>query len=638
MAGSFLESATPDITESIPTHISARTSNPVYIDRTVKADCSINEMAFKYAISDANPYQRETADFRRQQIDTSKEPGEQSLNQWWVRDQDSWHKGAGINFYEPGSVETTQYRFDSSLGVDVWTEGEVSLLKKCPNLVSASSGQSSFATSGVVSGTNVFFGVSAGTMFRHDGTTRTNFTGYSGFVSEPVVAGAKVICGGTNGLWTADVGGTALTNTWTTAAGTECRAWWVKSRIIAKQANKLWDLTLAGGSLDSTTPLFAHPSTTWTWTGVTEAPGAILAAGYDNGYGYIYKFVLEDAGTGLSPTLGSPIQVADFPPGEEVYSLKSYLSTYCAIGTSRGVRIGIMDNTGSIQYGPLNIETTLPVRALGARDRFVYAGIEADLDGFSGLARVDLSQEIADLRYAWAYDAQAHVTGRVQSVSFLGVSDRVAFGVLGSGIYLQSPTLYETSGYILSGKIRYGTSEPKTYNLLKVRALIPDQCGVSINTISYQGVDTFLTTIGSAWDTDEDITLRTLADFGQPYASIKLALNASDDFTESPVLQSMQVKGTPQPKIQRNIRVPLRLVDVEQDRNGIKNGKTGSAAARLQLLEDMEQAHSVVLFQDYTSGESFTAQIRQIQFIRDTPPSRNRTNFGGILNVTLLKL
>jgi hypothetical protein len=638
MTSSFLEPEVPDITETIPTHISARTSNPVYVNRTTKADVAINDMAFQFAISDSNVYQRETADFRREQIDTSKEPGEQSLNQWWVRDQDSWHKGAGINFYEPGSVETTQYRFDSSLGVDVWTEGQVSLLKRCPNLIAATSGQSSFATAGVVSGVNVFFGVVAGTMFRHDGTTRTNYTGYTGFSSEPAVAGAKVLCAGTNGLWAGDVGGTTVTNLWTTALGTQCRAWWVKSRIIASQGHKLWDLTLAGGSLDSTTPLFTHPSATWTWTGVAEAPGAILAAGYDNGYGYIYKFVLDDAGAGLSPTLGSPIQVADFPPGEEVHSLRSYLSTYVAIGTSRGIRIGLMDNTGTIQYGPLNVETTLPVRALGARDRFVYAGVEADLDGFSGLARIDLSQEIAELRFAWAYDAQAHDTGPVQSVSFLGVSDRVLFGILGKGIFLQSLDLFEATGYIQSGKIRYGTSEPKTFNLLKVRALIPDQCTIAINTISYQGTNTFLNTLGSAWDTDEDVTLRTLADFGQPYASFVLTLAPNTALTVSPVLQSMQVKATPQPRIQRNIKMPLRLIDVEQDRNGVKQGRTGSAATRLALLEQMEQDHSVVLIQDYTSGEAYTAQIRKIEFVRDTPTSRNRRNFGGIVNVLVLKL
>lgn len=643
--GSFLEPTIPDITETIPTHISARSTDaPVFVNKTTKADLVINDMPFNYAIDDDNTYQRQTSDFRRQQIDTSKEPGEQSLNQWWVRDQDSWHKGAGINFYEPGTVDTTEYRYASSMGMDVWTEGQATLHKQTPKFLAATGTQNSYVTSAVINAQNYFFGVLGGTLFRHDGTTRTNYTGFTGATCEPVITGGKVVVGGTNGIWIGDTTGTSLTNPYTTASGSAVGVWWAKTRLIASLGPKLFDLTLAGtGSLDTTTALYTHPSTTWTWTGVAEAPGAIIAAGTDGGYGYIYKFILDSAGTGLTATLGSAIQVADFPPGEGVYAIRSYLSQYLAIGTAKGVRVGVFttdtDNDVEIQYGPLIIETTKPVRAFGARDRFIYAGIEADLAGNSGLARIDLSQEIVSQRYAWAYDAQSHGIGTVQSVSFLGVSDRVVYGVLGQGIFLESLTLYEPSGYILSGKIRYGTSEPKTFNLLKVRALIPDQCGVSIDTINEQAVDEFLTRLTSASDTSQDITLRTLADTGQQYASIKLTLDSgSAGNTDTPTLESYQLKATPQPRIQRDILLPLRLVDVEQDRNGQKIGKQGSAISRLLALEDMEEKHTVVLINDYTSGESFTAQIRQVQFIRETPPSRNRGNFGGRLNVTVLKL
>lgn len=664
MTSSFLEPEVPDITETIPSSISARVGGPVgnpagggdgsgvggggtggavYVDRTTRADIAINEMAFQFAIDDANPYQRQTSDFRRQQIDTSKEPGEQSLNQWWVRDQDSWHKGAGVNFYEPGSVDTSEYRFARSMGVDVWTEGQASLLRQTPQLIAATSGQNSYVTSAVVNAVNYFFGVVNGTLFRHDGTTRTNFTGFTAVASEPVVTGAKIVAGGSSGIWTGDVGGSTLTNTWTTATGVSARPFWAKSRLMVAQGPKLFDLTVAGtGSLDSTAALYVHPSTTWTWTGVTEAPGAIVAAGNDGGYGYIYKFVLEDAGTGLTATLGSAIQIADFPPGEGVYAIKSYLSQYLGIGTAKGLRVGTFttnsNNDVEVQYGPLIIQTSQPVRCLSASDRFIYAGIEGDLDGTSGLARIDLSQEIVSQRYAYAFDAQAHTTGQVQSVSFLGVSDRVVFGILGKGVYLESASLYEPTGYIQSGKIRYGTSEPKTFNLLKVRARIPSLSGVSIDTLDEQDVDVFISRLTAVSNTAQDITLRALADVGSQYASIKLTLDSGVDNTVSPVLESMQLKATPQPKIQRDVKFPLRLVDVEQDRNGQKLGKAGSAFARLVQLETMEQEHTTVLVTDYTSGESYTAQIRQVSFVRDTPPSRNRKNFGGVVSVTVLKL
>lgn len=635
--GSFLETHDPDITESIPTHISGRVEDPVYVARGVLADVAIGDLPFRMAISDQTPYQRETADFRRQQIDTSAEPGEQTLAQWWVRDQESWHRGAGINYYEPGSDDgATKNRFASSANVDVWTEGKATLLHKSPQLVAASGGQNVYCTPARVSGTNVAFIVVNTTLSRHDGTTKTDYTGTAG--SEPVVAGSKVLTGTTAGILAGDTTGTALSSLWA-SAGAAVRPWWVKSRIIASKANILYDLTLAGGTIDGATPkLFEHPDVNWTWTSVAEAPGAILASGYSNGYGLIYRFSLTDPGAGASPVVGGASQVADFPPGEEIHAIKSYLSTYLAIGTTRGVRVALMDADGSLQYGPLIVETTNPVRCFGARDRFIYAGIEAGIDSNSGCARIDLSQSTADLRFAWAYDAQVGTTGQVQSVAFLGTTERVALGVFGKGFYLQSTTLYEDTGYILSGRIRFGTSEPKAFNRCKIRALIPGECGVTLTTVTSSGSSESILRLGDSWNTDEDITLKTIADVPQAYAQILLTLDSSNDFTATPTLESMQVKATPLPRIQRTIVYPLIIEDVEQDRNGNKIGKKGSAATRLDALESLEQNRSVVVVQDLTNGESYSAQIRKVAFIRDTPPSRNSKNFGGMAQVTVLKL
>ena len=81
------------------------------------------------APTDTVPYQRETSPYRKDQFDNGKEPGEQSLTGWWIRSQSSFHVGSGIKFYDPSSGETTPYRFNDSRGVDVWTKGQVTLLK-----------------------------------------------------------------------------------------------------------------------------------------------------------------------------------------------------------------------------------------------------------------------------------------------------------------------------------------------------------------------------------------------------------------------------------------------------------------------------------------------------------------------------
>ena len=95
-------------------------------------DVALGGLPFIYAISDARPYTRQTAPFRKDQFDNGAEPGEQSLTGWWIRSQASFHSGSGIKFYDPATTdENGHYRFAESKGLDVWTKGQVTLLKSC---------------------------------------------------------------------------------------------------------------------------------------------------------------------------------------------------------------------------------------------------------------------------------------------------------------------------------------------------------------------------------------------------------------------------------------------------------------------------------------------------------------------------
>jgi len=124
-----------DITEgrssrAIAVDVGVVATDSIWQNTDVAYDVAIGGMPFVYAISDANPYIRQTAPYRKEQFDNQTEPGEQSLTGWWLRSQSSFHEGAGITFYDPGLIpgEGTS-RFADSKGVDVWTEGEVTLLK-----------------------------------------------------------------------------------------------------------------------------------------------------------------------------------------------------------------------------------------------------------------------------------------------------------------------------------------------------------------------------------------------------------------------------------------------------------------------------------------------------------------------------
>lgn len=101
--------------------------------------------------NDPQGYRRETSDYKKTQIDQTTEPGEQSLQGFWYRSQDSFHLGAGVQFFNPITDPTAQYRFQDSCGVDVFTVGQTSLLHKADTIHSASNGDN-FAIGYSISG------------------------------------------------------------------------------------------------------------------------------------------------------------------------------------------------------------------------------------------------------------------------------------------------------------------------------------------------------------------------------------------------------------------------------------------------------------------------------------------------------
>ncbi len=124
-----------DITEgraerAIAVDVGVVSSTAIWQNTDVAYDVAVGGLPFIYAINDARPYIRQTAPFKKDQFDNGAEPGEQSLTGWWIRSQMSFHSGDGINFYDPATTdENGHYRFADSKGVNVWTKGQVTLLK-----------------------------------------------------------------------------------------------------------------------------------------------------------------------------------------------------------------------------------------------------------------------------------------------------------------------------------------------------------------------------------------------------------------------------------------------------------------------------------------------------------------------------
>ena len=117
-----------DITEGIPYVLSNPVGATNYSGTGEAYDIALAGLPFFLLNSDDAPYRRVTAQYRKQQIDQSREPGEQTLTGWWVRSQSSFHYGQGIKFFEPIQDESLRFQYTESKGVNVWTKGQATLL------------------------------------------------------------------------------------------------------------------------------------------------------------------------------------------------------------------------------------------------------------------------------------------------------------------------------------------------------------------------------------------------------------------------------------------------------------------------------------------------------------------------------
>ena len=613
------------------------TVNTVYENSDHIYDIAVAGEPYYLAASNNHPYHRETASYKRDQLDITQQPGEQTFEGWWLRSQSSFHLGASIKYLEPLQGPEVIYRFNKSVGVDVWTPGEVTLLSDTTKVLSTTGGTTIM---GAIDGNNVscVFVSDGSVLKRIDSAGTVTSVTYGGSGSDIV----SMTQDGTN-YYVAN--STGIYKGLLTGVGTGSLAWntgtskvvigWVKQRLMAGIGNALYQLV--GGSPPTlTSASYTHPNTAWVFTAISEGPTGIYAAGYAGTASSIIKLTLNTDGT--LPTLTSAVSAADFPDEEHVTSFATYLGKFALIGTNKGVRVGQIDSSvyggGYITYGPLTYTKadTTHVNQFAFRDRFAYATVTNEIDGNSGLIRIDLSAALSDGKYGWTYDLNSFVSGNCDGVAFIGETARAAFVVDGQGVYFQHATNKVASGYIDTGAIRYNTMEKKHFKLIKVRVKSPMNGSVAISTITKDGTVNSVITVGSDAMADQDFTTNITT--SQEQLAFRFTLGrSSTDATVGGGIVGYQVKALPANKRTRSISIPLMCYDFESDRYNIQVGYEGRAWDRISALENIEADGNTVTIQDFTTGEQVEGLIEKISFDRISSPDRRFKGFGGIVYV-----
>jgi hypothetical protein len=395
----------------------------------------------------AGSFQRQYDARVRDSVDQSAEPGESAINPQglWRRSQSSWHYGAGQTYSDTADAEA--FRFNTSKGVDVWSKGEVTLLKDTSQVLA----DSAATLRALTVGTRLYVGTGGDVKHTTDLSTFTNCTSEpGGDVGGMATDGFNVfVAFAANGIHKVTTSNDAFASH-ITGTDTFVNLRYVKGRLMASEDNDVYNFTAAGipGS-----PLFTHSNTGFRWVGFAGGQNHIYMGGFAGNQSLIYRTtILADA-----TSLATPIVALELPAGEIITSLDSYLD-FVLIGTTQGIRVATSDTNGNLVVGPL-ITIGASVTSFTGEGRFVWFNY-TNFDATStGLGRLDLSVFISTNQPAFASDLMVTAQGAVSSVNT--INSRPVFVVVGSGIYVEHATDLVATGYLESGIYRWGVPDAK---------------------------------------------------------------------------------------------------------------------------------------------------------------------------------
>jgi len=644
-----------NITEAIPYALSNPAGTQAFAGTGVAYDVAFGGLPFFLTTGDDNPYRRVTAQYRKNQVDMSREPGEQTLTGWWLRSQSSFHLGQGIKFFEPQQDESLRFQFTYSKGLDVWTKGQATLLKDVSSYSSVTNGLQTNKRPYQAARSIRYSSKDAVLVWdgykidkvEADGTV-VSFVSYTPGTDYPIYA---VCDDGTYAYWVTNKVGTnrlqvnkrpldsssAATEMFTSATITATNAVieFTKERLVMAVNNSIYEFATSAAVLP--TAVYSHPNATFTYTSITSSGAAIYLSGFNGIQSTIQKFTLTTAGA--MPTLTSAITAAELPVGEVVFKIYYYLG-YMAIGTNLGLRVAdVSVSDGSIAYGPLIFNSEQPVYDVAGYDKYLWC--TTNVDGAPGISRVDLGQQVGtSLVFAYAWDLyDPTLTGfYTTACAFVGNTDRLAFvtsnnGVTNGKVYIEALTRLTPLGTMRTGYIRYNTLENKIFKVLQPRY---EATNGALNIYSVDATNTeyligqfeqgaVVTQVGIPYPNTS-----------QQYLGFKFVMNRSDtDSSSGPLFTGYQVRVLPSIPRQRLIQYPVELYDFEMDKFNNPSGYEGNAYNRLLTMQGVEDLGDLIKVEDFRTGESYLGLIEEMDFINKTPTDKRYSGYGGLLLVTI---
>lgn len=539
----------------------------------------------------SNQYSRRFDARVRDTVDQSTEPGEAAINPQglWRRSQSSWHYGAGQKYADTADAEA--YRFYASKGVNIWTKGQLSLLRETENV---------YATSG----TNLYAATASSRLYGTDGQAvkyTTDFATVSTVTGTAASAIYSIASDGYNVFYSYANGDIDQTNAGTTSSsayitGIEAgKLAYVKGRLMATgqgaDKHKIWNITTAPGSSENNPgTLMTHKNTSFEWVGFAAGQTHIYAAGHSGNVSLIYKTEIKDDATSLA----APTVAAELPQGEIVQEIYGYLG-YVVIGLTTGFRFCSADDAGNLVVGP-RIDTGTSVGAFAGIGQYIYFAW-TNFDGTStGIGRMDISVFISPNQPAYASDLMATTQGTIQAIHEF--NDEPLFTVSGVGVFKPHASNLVASGYFDTGIYRWGVSDAKFVQRYDIRTL-PLAGSIQMSVKSDGGSYTSFVSLTEALETEH--ILPGLEDkVFEHEARITLSRSSTANST-GPTLTRWMVRAYAAPDRSEIFTVPLLIHDAIE-----VGGRTYSFDVNKELdsLRQLVSSPRVVVFQEENAVHS----------------------------------
>lgn len=459
----------------------------------------------------------------------------------WSRYRYSWHHGCGqlIGDFDPAA---DQFRFDTSYGIEWRTKYQMSLLKATVNRLSS-------ASTGTVlcrSADYVFAGIGTALYRTTDLITWTAMTAPGGTILAMSTDGTDMYVA-TSTLMGRYLGAATNITLFTTAVTGNCtNVAFLSNRLLVGKDNALFECSSTG----TLTTIKTHFQAAFRWTTLFNIGSRMYIGGYAGSRSELYTVTTDSSGALVQAQEAAPL-----PLGEKLRMGLSFAGA-CMIATSAGIRFAQVAGDGTLTYGAL-IDELGDCQAATIDGRYVFAGYSLMAGSRSGVLRAVVDEEISTLVPAYCLDlfeatTQNTVTGVVR------LNGLTAFAVDGSGVWVQSATTYVGQGEVRSGRLLFGTVEPKALIGLDINfAPLLSGESIEVNVYNQNAVMIGAGTMGTYLATTLTVDLG-----GEqvPYVEVRVRLLGPG--TSSPTVFSWRLRAYPVPPPVLQWMIPLIIGQV----------------------------------------------------------------------------